>query len=115
MLVGSIPPSVINFSHLAEVTVPVKWLTDTVGHPWMGKRDLAPSLLLTVNFSLVSHPLSSLINDCLSAQCNSGKVMETERRLFPVIKEMGAQRGLVSWRPTGNLVVSQSFLVFLYR
>ena len=66
MLVGSIPPSVINFSHLAEVTVPVKWLTDSGVHPWMGKLDLAPRLLLTVNFSLVSHPLSSLINDCLS-------------------------------------------------
>ena len=66
MLVGSIPSSVINFSHLAEVTAPEKWLTDTVVYPWMGKQDLAPRLLLTVNFSLVSHPLSSLINDSLS-------------------------------------------------
>ena len=55
----------------------------------MGKQDLDPRLLLTVCFSLVSHP-SLPYEQLLESACwNSGKVMEAEWRLFPIIKEMG--------------------------
>ena len=44
----------------------------------MEKQDLAPKLILTACFSLVSYPVPSLINNCW----NSGKVMEAESRLL---------------------------------
>ena len=48
-------------------------------HPLMWKQDFAPRLLLTVCFSLVSHPLPSLINNWLNLQVNQ-QVLELEFR-----------------------------------
>ena len=56
--------------------------------PLMGKQDLALRLLLMVCFFLASHTLSSLINNYLSLHIGIQMVMETEWRLFPIIKKM---------------------------
>ena len=61
-----------------------------------GKQDLAPRLFLTVCFSLVLHPLPSPTE---SAPCNPGKVLETERRVFPVIREMRNTERLCAREP----------------
>ena len=60
----------------------------------MGTQDLAPRMPLAVLFLLILYILPSLINNCLNLPLwNSGKVMEAEWRLFPIISAMrGAER-----------------------
>ena len=70
MLVGSIPLLIINFSHLEGVSVSAKQLKDIVACILDGEPGPCPKaallFLLTVCFSLVSHPLPSLISNCLN-------------------------------------------------
>ena len=58
---------------------------------WWGTRTLSQGCTIVSldRFSLVSHPLSSLISNCWICHWNSGKVTEAEWRLFSVIKEIG--------------------------
>ena len=69
VLVGSIPPLIANFSHLEGASVFAKQLKDIVvcidGEPGPCPK-AALLFLLTVCFSLVWHPLPSLINKCLN-------------------------------------------------
>ena len=55
--------------------------------------------LLTVP-PLSVHPLTYLIDICLNlSHWNSGKIMEAEWSLFPVIKKWGAEKGFCAWEP----------------
>ena len=107
VLVGNIPSLVFNFFHLEGGSVSAKRLEDVVVCiPWRATRTLPQGctmVSLDCCFSLVSHPLPSLINNCLNLPCwNSGKVTEAQWSLFPVIKEMGdTERLLCPGAPQG--------------
>ena len=76
--VRNLPLLIINISYLQRVSISAKQLKILFYVPVDGNEDLAPSQQCC--FSLVLHPLPSLINNCLYLPpWNSGKVMETER------------------------------------
>ena len=80
------------------VSVSAEWLRDAGVCPLMGKQDLAPRLLLIVPPWSLSPPFP---NEQLleSAHWGSGKVMEAERWLFPIIKETGDKERLGAQEP----------------
>ena len=70
MLAGSTSSLIVNFSHLAGVSASAKQLKgigvcNVDGEPGPCPK-AALLFLLTVGFSLVAHPLPSLINNCLN-------------------------------------------------
>ena len=110
LLLGSITSIIINFSHLEGILVSAKWLKDIfVCICWWETKTL-PQVWVTVSldyFSLVLHPLPSLINNCLNLELREGGGGWI--KLFPVIKGVRDTHRLCVQEPHRTLLGITSF------
>ena len=78
------------------------------GYLKMEKQDLALRLLLTVCFSLVSHHLPSLINNCLNLPIGTqGRSRRLNESCFPNQRNGGHRKALCPGDPQGPASESQ--------
>ena len=99
---GSICLWVTYISHLVEVSISAKQLKDVFVHiPWGVARTLPQDCTVVFWLFLLSLHIFSLLWLAIawSALWNSGKVMEAEWCLFPVIKIKGTQKGFCAQNP----------------
>ena len=102
---GSICLWVTYFSHLVEVSISAKQLKDVfVCIPWGVARTLPQGCTVAFWLFLPSLHIFSLLWLAIawSALWNSGKVMEAEWCLFPVIKIRGTQKGFCAQNPASS-------------
>ena len=99
---GSICLWVTYISHLVEVSISAKQLKDvSLCIPWGVARTLPQGCTIVFWLFLPSLHIFSLLWLAIawSALWNSGKVMEAEWCLFPVIKIKGTQKGFCAQNP----------------